>query len=104
MAIEEWRKCREIVQKGGYLQTKQITPLCYLFLCELALAAWKGERKTVMTMEKASELLGCNPTSIIVLRKRLEAAGLIEVERVYPNPKSPCTNTHRLLFLDYFDY
>lgn len=104
MAIEEWRKCREIVQKGGYLQTKQITPLSYLFLCELALAAWKGERKVVMTMEKASELLGCNPTSIIVLRKRLEAAGLIEVERVYPNPKSPCTNTHRLLFLDYFDY
>ena len=71
MAIEEWRKCREVVQRGGYLQNKQITPLCYLFLCELALAAWEGEKKVVMNMERASELLGCNPQTIMILRKKI---------------------------------
>ena len=97
MAIEEWRKCREVVQRGGYLQNKQITPLCYLFLCELALAAWEGEKKVVMNMERASELLGCNPQTIMILRKKLQDVGLLEVEKAYPHKYS---NRHRLLFLD----
>ena len=97
MAIEEWKKAREVVQQGHYLQTNKITPLSYLYLCELALAAWEGEKKVVMNMERASELLGCNPQTIMILRKKLQDAGLIEVEKAYPHKYS---NRHRLLFLD----